>query len=70
MRNNVMDIMTQMAEVETLQQRIIEIQRSAINSYHSLLCQYISMEEVESTEAYRQTNKAAALEEALGRKEV
>lgn len=69
MHDNMMGIMASMSEIQELQSGIIDIQRKALNSFFILLCQHISVKEVESTEAYRQMNKAAALREALGRKE-
>jgi hypothetical protein len=69
MHDNLMDIMASMSEIQELQDQIISIQQEALKKVFSLLCQHISVKEVESTEAYRQINKAAALREALGRKE-
>ena len=69
MHDNLMDIMASMSEIQELQDQIINIQQEALKKVFGLLCQHISVKEVESTEAYRQMNKTAALREALGRKE-
>lgn len=69
MHDSMMDIMASMSEIQALQEQIINIQRDALEKAFSLLCLHISTNEVESAEAYRQMNKAAALREALDRKE-
>lgn len=57
------------SDINALQTEIIDLQRQAIDGLFSLLCQHISVKEIEAIEAYRQMNKAAALKEALDRKE-
>lgn len=69
MHDSMMDIMASMSEIQALQEQIINIQRDALEKAFSLLCLHISTNEVETIEAYRQMNKAAALREALDRKE-
>lgn len=69
MQDSMMDIMASMTEIQELQDQIINIQQEALKKVFDLLCQHISVNEVESIEAYRQMNKAAALREALDRKE-
>lgn len=69
MQDSMMDIMASMTEIQELQNQIINIQQEALKKVFGLLCQHISVNEVESIEAYRQMNKAAALREALDRKE-
>ena len=69
MHDNLMDIMASMSEIQELQDQIISIQQEALKKAFGLLYQHISVKEAEATEAYRQMNKAAALREALGRKE-
>ncbi len=67
--SNPIEVAAAFSEINVVQSELIEVQRKAIDGLFALLCQHISVEEIETIEAYRQMNKAAALKEALDRKE-